>query len=405
MTEQKNILSGLRVIDCGTYIAGPAAATILSDFGAEVIKIERPPFGDPYRTLSFAPNMPASEINYCWIQDARNKQSLALNLNEETGREALRRLIKTADIFISNYTPDLIEKFELSYGTLSELNKNLIYAHLTGYGEEGEDVNKPGYDTTAYWARSGLTGLIHDLNVQTGSMPCGTGDHPVSLALFGSIMLALYQRQMTGRGAKVSTSLMATGAWSNSCQVQAALVGAEFPVRRTRFTALNPLINQYQTRDGQRFIFCCLDTERDWGRICRALGMEELSDDPRYASVAGRSENNSQVISILDAALFTKDMSEWEPLFKAENLTWGLIPNMHQVAADPQMKANGVFVEFEHPELGKISTVNSPINVYGVVKEIPKAAPSMGEHSREILRQLNFDEADIEEMIQNGVTN
>ena len=405
MIEQKNILSGLRVIDCGTYIAGPAAATILSDFGAEVIKIERPPFGDPYRTLSFAPNMPASDVNYCWLLDARNKQSLALNLNEEAGREALRRLVKTADIFITNYTPDLIEKFDLGYELLSEINERLIYAHLTGYGEEGEDVNKPGYDTTAYWARSGLTGMIHDLTVQTGSMPCGTGDHPVSLALFGSIMLALYQRQMTGHGAKVSTSLMATGAWSNSCQVQAALVGAEFPARRTRFTALNPLINQYQTRDRQRFIFCCLDTERDWGRICRALGIPELSDDPRYASVEGRSENNNEVISILDVALITKDLSEWEPLFRAENIVWGLIPTMHQVAADPQMKANGVFAEFEHPQLGKVNTVSSPINVHGVTKEIPKAAPSMGEHSHEILRQLNFDEADIEDMIQNGVTN
>ena len=405
MNKQTNILSGLRVIDCGTYIAGPAAATILSDFGAEVIKIERPPSGDPYRSLSFAPNMPVSEVNYCWLLDARNKQSLALNLNEATGREALRRLINTADIFITNYTPDLIEKFDLGYELLSELNERLIYAHITGYGEEGEDVNKPGYDTTAYWARSGLTGLIHDLNVQTGSMPCGTGDHPVSLSLFGSIMLGLFQRQQTGRGAKVSTSLMATGAWSNSCQIQAALVGAEFPARRTRLTALNPLINQYQTRDGQRFIFCCLDTERDWSRICRVIGKPELSDDPRYCTVEGRSDNNNEVIALLDAALSTKDMSEWESLFKAENLVWGLIPTMAQVAADPQMKANGVFAEIEHPELGKMSTVSSPLNVHGVAKEIPKLAPNVGEHSHEILRQLNYDDSAIEEMMQNGVTN
>src|SRR5262249_32733198 len=151
--------------------------------------------------------------------------------------------------------------------------------------------------------------LIYDLTVQTGATPCGTGDHPVSLALFGSIMLALYQRQTTGRGAKVSTSLMATGAWSNSCQIQAALVGAVFPARRTRFTALNPLVNQYQARDGQRFIFCCIDTVHDWGRICRAIGRTELINDARYATVQARSEHNEEVIALLDEALAAKDFA------------------------------------------------------------------------------------------------
>src|SRR5262249_12480547 len=226
MDNETNILSGLRVIDCGTYIAGPATATIMADFGAEVIKIERPPHGDPYRFLSFLPGMPVSEVNYCWLLDARNKKSLALNLQDDAGREALLRLVESADVFITNYPPDLAAKFRINYEDLEASNPRLIYAHITGYGEEGEDTLKPGYHTTAYWARSGLTNLIYDLTIQAGATPCGTGDHPVALALFGSIMLALYQRQMTGSGAKVSTSLMATGAWSNSCQIQAAMVGA-----------------------------------------------------------------------------------------------------------------------------------------------------------------------------------
>ncbi|MGE0132432.1 MAG: CaiB/BaiF CoA transferase family protein [Blastocatellales bacterium] len=404
MNDGQNILSGLRVIDCGAYIAGPATATIMSDFGAEVIKIERPPHGDPYRQLSFFPGMPVSEINYCWLLDARNKKSLALDLLDEAGREVLSRLVATADVFITNYPPEIARKLRVNYEEFAEINPRLIFAHITGYGEEGDDANQPGYDTTAYWARSGLTNIIYDLTTQTGATPCGSGDHPVSLALFGSIMLALYQRQMTGRGAKVTTSLMATGAWSNSCQIQAAMVGATFPARQPRFTPLNPLVNQYQTRDGQRFIFCCLDTANDWARVCRAIGRPELIADPRYSTVAARSERSEEVVALLDEVIGSREMAEWDALFRAEGVVWGPIPTMERVAADPQMKANGVFTEFEHPQLGLIPTVSSPLNVQGMAKEQPRTAPEVGEHSREILRDLGYTETAIEELIARGST-
>jgi crotonobetainyl-CoA:carnitine CoA-transferase CaiB-like acyl-CoA transferase len=376
----------------------------MSDFGAEVIKIERPPHGDPYRNLSYLPGMPVSELNYCWLLDARNKKSLALDLQDEAGREALRRLVVTADVFITNYPPDLTSKLKVRYEDLAAINSRLIYGHITGYGEIGEDTNKAGYDTTAYWARSGLTGLIYDLTVQAGATPCGTGDHPVGLALFGSIMLALYQRQMTGRGTKVSTSLMATGAWTNSCQIQAAMVGAVFPARRTRFTVLNPLVNQYQTRDGQRFIFCCLDTSQDWKRICRVIERTELINDPRYATYEARSERSEEVVVLLDSAIGSKDMVEWEAIFREHKVIWGLIPAMEQVAADSQMKANGVFAEMNHPHHGSLQTVSSPLNVQGAAKENPRPAPAVGEHSREILCSLGYEDSEVEELIKRGVT-
>ncbi len=405
MNDGQNILSGLRVIDCGTYIAGPAAATIMSDFGAEVIKIERPPHGDPYRRLSFLPGMPVSEHNYCWMLDARNKKSLALDLQDEAGREVLRRLVATADVFITNYPPELAGKLQVNYENFAAINPRLIFAHITGYGEEGDGINQPGYDTTAYWARSGLTNIIFDLTSQTGATPCGSGDHPVSLALFGSIMLALYQRQITGRGAKVTTSLMATGAWTNSCQIQAAMVGATFPLRRPRFTALNPLVNQYQTRDGLRFMFCCLDTANDWGRVCRAIGRPELINDQRYHTAEARSERSEEVVALLDEAIGSRDMAEWDALFRQQGVVWGPIPKMEKVAADQQMVANGVFTEFDHPQLGAVPTVSSPLNVQGVAKKKPVMAPEVGEHSREILRSLGYGDAVIEELILRGCAN
>jgi len=403
MNDSPNLLSGLRVIDCGTYIAGPAAATIMSDFGAEVIKIERPHGGDPYRYLSFLPGMAVSEHNYCWLLDARNKKSLAVDLRDDAGREVLRKLIATADVFITNYPPDLAGKFQVRYEDIESLNPRLIYAQITGYGEAGDDTNKPGYDTTAYWARSGLTGIMFDLTTATGATPCGTGDHPVALALFGAIMLALYQRQLTGLGSKVSTSLMATGAWSNSCQIQAAMLGAVFPPRRTRFTSLNPLVNQYQTRDGQRFMFCCLDTKYDWGRICRAIGRTDLIDDPRYATAQARFENGGEVVALLDEALATKDMAEWQVLFDEQNVIWGPIPTIDRVATDSQMKANGVFAEFDHPKLGSVPTVTNPINVNGVAKEKAQLAPEIGQHTMEILSGLGYEDEAIEELIRREV--
>jgi len=403
MTDNPNLLSGLRVIDCGTYIAGPAAATMMSDFGAEVIKIERPQGGDPYRYLSFLPGMAASEHNYCWLLDARNKKSLAVDLREDAGREVLRKLVESADVFITNYPPDLAAKFQVRYEDIELLNPRLIYAQVTGYGEAGDDTNKPGYDTTGYWARSGLTEIMFDLTTATGATPCGTGDHPVALALFGAIMLALYKRQTTGRGSKVSTSLMATGAWSNSCQIQAAMLGAVFPPKRTRFNPLNPLVNQYQTGDGHRFMLCCLDTTSDWGRICRAIGRTDLIEDPRYSSAEARFENTEEVVSVLDAAFTTKDMAAWHVLFDEHSVIWGPIPSIDRVAADSQMKANGVFAEFDHPQLGSVPTVNNPISVHGVVKEKPKLAPEIGEHSAEILRTLGYEDESIQELINREV--
>src|SRR5258708_17875410 len=193
-------------MDWGTYIAGPAAATIMSDFGAEVIKIERPPHGDPYRYLSMIPGMPLSEHLFCWILDGRNRKSIALNLEDDAAREVLLRLGRTADGFITNYQPALLQQFRLAYEDLQPLNNRLIYAHVTGYGETGDDVDEPGYDQTAYWARSGLMFTMHNSDGEPCRAPTGFGDHPTAMTLFAAIMLALYRTAAAGQATKVSTS-------------------------------------------------------------------------------------------------------------------------------------------------------------------------------------------------------
>ena len=199
MSGSNQPLAGLRVIDAATYIAAPSCAAILADFGAEVVKIERPPHGDPYRHLFKTPGLPVSEHNYPFIVDNRNKRSLALNLGHEAGRDIFLDLVKRADIVITNYQPQMQARFRIRYEDLSPLNSRLIYGMITGYGENGEEAEKPGYDMTAYFARSGLMTYLHNADAEPCTSPCGFGDHPTAMSLFSGIMLALYRRTATDR--------------------------------------------------------------------------------------------------------------------------------------------------------------------------------------------------------------
>ena len=390
------ILSGLRVIDCGTYIAGPAAAAILSDFGAEVIKIERPPYGDPYRYLPQVPGMPISDKNYCWILDDRNKKSIALNLGDPEAHQVLLKLVATADIFVTNYQPQSLRKFQLTYEDLSPSNERLIHASITGYGEHGEDAEKPGYDATAYWARSGLMYGMHNGDAEPVQSPAGFGDHPTSVTLFASIMMALYQRQITGRGTRVFTSLLANGIWSHGCGIQAALCNAKFLPKWTRKNAINPLVNHYLARDGRRMFLCLLEPIRDWRHLCQALQFEELHDDPRFSTTKARQENSAALVKRIDEAIATRNLDDWVPILKKYDLVWGPVPSAIEVAHDAQAQ------EFFTEIAPGLKTIESPLNIQGIEKAKPQMPPWLGQHTREVLTSIGLSEVAIEKMISRG---
>src|SRR6266705_5387343 len=222
-----NIFSGLKVVDLASFIAGPGAAVILSDFGADVIKVE-PPSGDTWRIGYKIPPQPRANDNYPWHLNNRNKRGLALDLKSPQAAEILERLVKWADVLIVNTPHPARKKLKLTYEDVAQWNPRLIYADITGYGDNGPDADLPGFDITAYWARTGLLSLTRDAGAPPTLPVSGSGDHATAVSLCSAIVTALYRRERTGKGAYVTTSLLAQGVWSGSMYVQAALAGANF---------------------------------------------------------------------------------------------------------------------------------------------------------------------------------
>ena len=390
------LLEKITVIDCASYIAGPAAATIMSDFGARVIKIESPDIGDSYRSLLRLPGLPESDENYPWILTSRNKESLALDLKFKEAHVILHKLIKKADIFITNYPFPIRAKLKINAEDILEENKKLIYASLSPYGEKGEEKDKTGYDATAWWARSGLMHAVrNNSNSEPSSSTPGMGDHPTASALFGAIMMALYKREITGDGSEVSSSLMANGLWSNGIYNQAALCGANF-VENTGRGTKGALAEKYKCKDGRWFILVMLNEEREWPLLLKCLKREDVNDDKRFNTRESRAKNSLELMKILDEEFLSKDWGQLKELFEKSGVTFGSISEPYDHINDQQISDNEFFTKFTDKE--DLLTVDSPIFMKDEKKRKPQTAPEIGEHTRQILEELNYDKNEIDKL-------
>ena len=391
-----HLLEKITVIDCASYIAGPAAATIMSDFGARVIKIESADIGDSYRSLLRLPGLPESDENYPWILTSRNKESLALDLKFKEAHVILHKLIKKADIFITNYPFPIRAKLKINSEDILEENKKLIYASLSPYGEKGDEKDKTGYDATAWWARSGLMHAVrNNSNSEPSSSTPGMGDHPTASALFGAIMMALYKREITGEGSEVSSSLMANGLWSNGIYNQAALCGANF-VENTGRGTKGALAEKYKCKDGRWFILVMLNEEREWPLLLKCLKRKDVNDDNRFNTRESRAKKSLELMKILDEEFLSKDWGQLRELFEKSGVTFGSISEPYDHINDQQISDNEFFTKFTDKE--DLLTVDSPIFMKDEKKRKPQTAPEIGEHTRQILEELNYDKNEIDKL-------
>ncbi len=396
----------LKVIEVGSFVAGPAAITILSDFGAEVIKIEAPGQGDPWRQQkSGRPELPQTDQNYFWLLTGRNKKSVELDLKQKAGRDLLHRLVRDADVFLTNLPLATRPKLGIDYGQIEQINKRIIYASMTGYGEAGEEKDSTAFDTTAYWGRSGLMHLMQsDVETSPWRPPPAVGDHVAALAMFGAIVTALYRREETGLGANVGASLLASGAWTNGCYIQAGLCGAEYkhvPNRRFNPNALN---NHYRCKDGG-WLNLTMNAQqqiRDWSRFSLDIERPYLASDVRFRTLEARRQHAVELVAALDEAFAQKTIVEWRTLLDGRGYVLDVIAHPFAASESQQMKDSGAIVELKGVT-GVARTVSSPFWIEGSPKVEAKCAPELGADTTAVLSTLGLDHATLSGLRETGV--
>jgi len=388
-------LEHLKVVDAASYLAAPGAATVLADFGADVVKIE-PLQGDGYRLL-----VGPYPVPYHWQLTSRNKKSIALDLRSDRGLSILHELVADTDVLLTNFRPDQQRDFKMTWDQMSERNDRLIMAEVTGYGTEGPDRNMRAFDATAWWARSGMMDLIREPDRIPQQGAGGFGDHATCMSLFGGIMMALYQRERTGKGTFVQTSLVANGVWSNGMQVQGKIAGFDLNEWRQENGQPSPFGAVYETSDHRHVLLSITNPKKEWSNLAAAVGHPEWLEIWPVARDAYRDQDNvrqhiATAMAQMTAAQVHEQMTEY-------TIPYGLVQNLDDVVNDEQLKANDILIPTESDNPDYQWTVNSPITLQGHSKRAPKEARDTGADSREILESLGYTEGAIQDLIDVGV--
>jgi formyl-CoA transferase len=397
MTTQttQSVFSGLKVVEIASFIAGPAAATMLSDFGADVIKVEPPGMGDPQRLLSSVPPSPPAPGNYSWHLANRNKRGMTVDLKSAGGTEILKRLVEWADVLITNFPHGTREALHLGYEEVSGWNPRIIYADITGFGDGGPDATLPGFDLTAFWSRSGLLAATRAAGAPPTSPVWGSGDYTSATAIYAAITTALYHRERTGRGANVGTSLLATGVWATGTLVSAALAGAKPYELQDRNKPVNALSNPYPSADGRWMMLAARQSA--WPAVAKAIGRSDLLADPRFSDAKAIGQHAAELAGLLDTEFRARPLAHWKEVLDQARIPYGVIQTPEEAAEDPQLRANDIVVPIEGAQDVEY-TVNNPITLRGLARVPSRRAPEHGEHNTEILAQLGFSADEIDQL-------
>ena len=394
-------LQGIKVVELGIWVAGPAAAAVLGDWGAEVVKIENPAGGDPVRAL-LALGIPIEiPINPAIELDNRNKRSVAVSIQTSEGVAVVKRLLRDADVFVSNLRAAALKRAGLAYDDLRAENPRLIYAALSGYGTRGPEEDRAAFDYAALWARAGAMATLGEPEGPPPSQRPAMGDHPAGLALAGAVAAALYHRERSGEGQQVHLSLFQAGLWMMATDIETCLVTG-LAATATGRAVPNPLWNHYKAKDGKWFHLVMLQADRYWPGFCDAVGRPDLASDERYASVLTRAQHSQELIALLDEIFAARPRAEWAERFDRHNLVWGPVQSIAEVVQDPQAHALGAFAKVPHRSGEEIRVVRSPIEFSATPASIRRGGPELGEHTEEVLLEHGYTWDDIAALKDKG---
>ena len=392
-------LDGILVVDFTIYFAGPSAGKILADWGANVIKVE-PLEGEPGRYSGAVMGLRADDgSNPYWELLNGGKRTISINMKSTDGQKIMDRLLARANIFISNCRLQALSRLGLEYETMSVKHPHIIWGHICGYGHNGDESGKPGFDAAAFWSRSGALLDVADKDGNPLTNPFAMGDIATGCSLAGGVAACLYKQAMSGRGEKVVTSLYATGIWHSACLVQSTWHGDEWP--KSRRQPFSPLYNSFRCKDGRWLYISIMEYKRYFSVLCRVVGRPELIVDPRFNNEPALREHCAVFTKILDEAFMEKDYAEWDRLLIEADIVHDRIGHFKDVASDPQALANN-YVYFTHDREGTDELIPATPVQFGEWNMEHKNAPLMGENTDEIMTELGYCQEDVEHFKKGG---
>jgi crotonobetainyl-CoA:carnitine CoA-transferase CaiB-like acyl-CoA transferase len=395
-------LTGIRVVELSSWMAAPSAAAVLADLGADVIKVE-PPGGDPARGLARQPRPTPGrpDLDYSFQVDNRGKRSIAIAVNRPEGADVVRRLVATSDVFLCNLLHHRQQRYGLDAPSLQQINPRLVHATLTGYGPNGPDASRPGFDVTAFFGRGAITdSMIEPGGVAPNPRPA-QGDHATAIALVAAVLAALRLVEQTGEGQVVDVSLLGMAAWTMGTDLAAPLIDGRQPMRRDRLHLITALANRFRCAD-DRWLVLNMPEGHWWRRFCETVGDPAWLDDPRFGSTKARYDNMPDLTALIDEKFATLPLAEWAPILDDAGMIWGPVSTVAELAGDPQAAAVGLFPEVHHPD-GTFRTVGAPFRLAGADVGPRGPAPDLGQHTHELLESIGFPAGEVSELLASGV--
>ncbi len=401
-------MAGVRVLEVASHVFVPVAGAVLAEWGAEVVKIEHPVTGDAYRglvTVGLHTSYRGVDVNFQYAN--RAKRSVGIDLGTERGRRLLDRFVERSDVFLTNLRPGAVRRLRIGVDDVRAANPSVVYVRGTGQGARGPDADRGGYDTAAYWSRSGMSSRLTAPDAVPSPPPPAFGDFAAGLALAGAVSAALYRRAITGEPSVVDVSLLGMGMWQMQPDIVDAMIGApanDAAPRPDRFDAPNPLAQHYRTRDGRFVALVMVDADRHWANLCETVGEPELAVDPRFVDRDSRRVNARACVERLDRIFEQRDLDDWCRILDRATGVWAPVRRPGEVADDPQVVANGFIGRADLGDGGSLPMVAPPVQFDGVPPTAHRA-PEHGEHTEEELLAIGLTWDEIAELKAGGIVN